>query len=412
VRKAVTAVVTGVCALILVGWRGAPPVAAVSVRPVMPGFTAQQVGTMGAAVCGGQGPTALARVGAVLFVATDRGLYYTKSGGLSSFGTNNQAAPWGLAGLGGKLYATEPRCGVAVANDPVNGSNCRVIEVGPSNGRVLRVVADVCGYGLVADPSTGTLTVAGRNGQVVSVQPSNGAVSPLLSAPAVSLDWSADGRRLYMADSAKAVSVWDRSARRPVAGASALGLAAGTPALGLDGSVLTGSAGAVKASPGGDVAATGEQASALLATSDGVYAAFKAELWLLRGRYTPVPPPGPKGTAPPTTARPRVVTNTTVPRAAVAAPAQAPPPPPPPAPPVPPLATATQAVAQPSAVANPAIVPGESEREAALRLAATGLKPPVPPTVLWLALAGVVCLGGFGVGRAATRRSQAWARSA
>lgn len=393
VRRPVVVLLSAVAALSL----AVPDARAATVQATMPGFSAERVGEFPRSC--GSGPTAVAVVNGTVFVAADTGLYYTTRGGLSSYKGGNQSLPWGLTVLGGALYGTTPHCGLAPATDPVDGSNCNVVRINPGTGRG-RTIAAVCGYGIAADPRTSTLTVAQRDGTVVSVTEA-GAVTTLFAAPgAQTLAWSEDGGRLYVGFEGGAVRVWDRSgALRPVA-SGVRGLAAGTSSVNLAGAVLVGVAGAVRAEPGGDVASTGrEQPSALTASSNGVYAALRDELWLVRGRYSPAPPPGspPPSTPPPT--RPRIAAPVAQPTTPPVAPPQAPPPPPPPAPPVPPLATAAQIAAQPSAVANPAIVPGEQEREAALRLAATRRDPPLAPTVLWLALAGVVCLGGFTLGR-------------
>jgi len=405
VRRPAVVLVSAMAALFLGGVPAAP---AATVRATMPGFTAEHVGSFPNAC--GAGPTSLAVVGGTLFMAADTGLYYTKQGGLTAYTGENQARPWGLTVLNGTLFGTTPRCGTEPATDPVEGTNCRVVSIGTGNGRGTEV-ADVCGYGIAADPRTSTLTVARRDGMVVSVNPDRSAPSELFSAPSArTLAWSEDGARLYIGFENGTVSVWERSGSpRRMAGVSGVrGLAAGTSAVNLAGSALLGVNGAVRAAPGDEVASTGgEQASALVAAPDGVYAAFRGDLWRLRGRYSPPgPPPPPRQGPPPTVARPTIQAPPAQPGPPPVVPPQAPPPPPPPAPPVPPLATAAQVVAQPSAVANPAFVPGESEREAALRLAATRADGPVAPTMLWLALAGVVCLGGFTMGRFGASRSR------
>jgi hypothetical protein len=388
----------------------------------MRGFTAENLGEYPPA-CSGRGPTALTRLGDTVYWAAD-GRLYSKRAGSALNSSGGTGKPWGLAALGGKLYASRPDCATAVTNDPVNGTNCNLVEVNPATDQVIRTVADVCGFGVTADPSNGTLTVATRDGRVVAVR-SDGSTAPLLDGlapdPAVTIDWSPDGRRLFAARQSGAVFSWERASgqQRPVQSANGNALAAGNTNVNMPGSLLVGTkAGAVRAfaidagAPSGDVAASNEAAGALLAAPEGVYVALRTELWLLRGKFTPPPPP--TTTPPPVTAPPTTIGRpppATIPKAVVAPPPpQAPPPPPPPAPPVPPLATATQVVAQPSAVANPAIVPGESEREAALRLAATGQPAPTPPYLLWLALAAVVCAGGFGAG-STTRRARAWART-
>jgi hypothetical protein len=70
-------------------------------------------------------------------------------------------------------------------------------------------------------------------------------------------------------------------------------------------------------------------------------------------------------------------------------------------------------IAQQSSAANPALVPGHEDPEAALRYVATRRAAPTSPTDSWLALAAaaaVVVAGGFVVGRG-SRRDPAFARA-
>jgi hypothetical protein len=396
----------------------------------MPGFTAQSLEPLNRE-CNSSGPTAMAELDRVIYLAGDGKLLIKRSGTAlrREGGASDQVKPFGLAALRGKLYGTEPQCGVAASTNPVTGeTNCDLVEIVTTNAKVARRMAP-CGYGLAADPRTGSLTVALRTGDVVQVDPASGATRETLltglGTTPVTIDWSPDGNRLFIVQQQNsAVLVWDRGGGAPRNLGSAK-TAVAANAVNLAGSVLVGGGTGTavraiavdKGAQAGDVATAGETPSAVLATGDGVYVAFPSDLWLLRGQYTKPPsvttPTPPPTTPPPTTPPPRVTPPTIV--ASVAPPPpQAPPPPPPPAPPAPPLATAAQVVAQPSAVANPAIVPGETEREAALRLAATGRHPPPAPSLIWLALAVLVCMCGLGAGAGvASRRAHrfAWAHN-
>lgn len=393
-------------------------------RAIPPGFHAVEVTDFPEVLCGGDGPTSTTRVNNTAYFAGNGKLYYYTSGG--GLGSHQQdVRPWGLAVVGSAMYATQPHCGAAVVNDPVQGNNCTVVQLNPNTARRIREIAPVCGYAVAGAPGGTMLTVAERNGRIVNVPLQGGGAPQLLvdlaGDPAVSLAWSADGKRLFFVRQSGAAFSWSSGTPRPLPGAGrANSLAIGEP-VSLRGSVLTAGGPsvpvkAVAADPGayaGDVASSSAEAAVLLAAPEGIYVAQATELWLLRGQYSPPstpPPTTPPSTPPPTVAS---VTRTTLaPAIAPPPPVQAPPPPPPPAPPAPPLATAAQVVAQPSAVANPAIVPGEQEREAAMRLAATGRPRQLAPYLLWLLLAAVCCGGGLGAGMA-MRRSDvgryAWA---
>lgn len=407
------------------------PAPAAEMRAVMRGFTAALVRNFSGAVCAGRGPTSVAVVGSTVYFAAGEEIYAV-GGGRTLGSAKGSVGPWGLAVTGGKMYATTPGCGSDATQTAVD-DNCNVVEIRPDNARVVGEVSTACGFALAAIPGTpGQLTVGGRDGRVVSVRIDNGSEADVLmqlgSDPAVSLVWSTDGARLFVAQQSGKASVWTKRNRsmRPLSTGRTSALATGD-GVNMNGSVLAAGDGPspVKAvpfedgAPSGDVAASSASAAVVVAAPDGIYVAQPNEIWLLRGRYSPPPPPGqpPPPGAPPTTIRARVTPTSIVQGVAPAPPVQAPPPPPPPAPPAPPLATAAQVVAQPSAVANPAIVPGESEREAAMRLAATGRPRPLAPYLLWLALAAVVCGGGLGAGVAAGRRSRsdagryAWAET-
>lgn len=399
-------------------------------RAIPPGFQAERLSGYPAAMCSGRGPTAIAVLNNNVYFAGN-GFLYRTGPGRAPEGVQQDVRPWGLAVVGANMYATQPQCGAAVVNDPVQGTNCTVEQVNPNTGKSLRRVSTTCGFAMTHDPRTQTLTVGGRDGRILSV-PLQGSAAPQMlldlggNDPAVSLSWSADGSRLFYARQSGGAFVWQRGggAPRALGGAGRVNSLSVGDAVSLPGSVLTaGDAGvpvkALAADSGafaGDVASGASAAVVLLPVAEGIYVAQSDELWLLRGRYSPAPPPatGPPPTSAPPPTVARVTPTSLVQSVAPPPPAQAPPPPPPPAPPAPPLATAAQVVAQPSAVANPAIVPGEEEREAAMRLAATGRPRQLAPYLLWLLLAAVVCGGGFGAGRA-LRRSDvgryAWADS-
>ena len=392
------------------------PAPAAQMQAVMPGFNAQFVRNFGGAVCDGRGPTAVTLFNNTVYFAAGEYIYAV-GGGRPLGNARGPVGPWGLAVAGGKLYATSPGCGATASPGPVN-DNCNVVEMRPDNAKVVGQVSTLCGFALAADPRTGQLTVGGRDGRVVNIRTDSGDESGVIielgSDPAVSLVWAPDGSRLFLAQQSGKASVLDRGSSRlrslPTGRTSALATGNG---VNMNGSVLAAGDGPapVKAvavdegAPAGDVASSSSSVAVVVAAPDGIYVAQPTEIWLLRGRYTPPPRPGapPPAAPPPPTIRPRITPTSVVRGATPALPPQAPPPPPPPAPPAPPLATAAQVVAQPSAVANPAIVPGESEREAAMRLAATGRPRPLSPSLLWLALAILVCGGGLGAGIAAGR---------
>ena len=407
--------IAGVGLLLLLLAGSARPAHASQVTPSLPGFTAEALDALGTR-CESHAPTAMVASKGTVVVA-NRVAYRRLPG--SEFETSGMSA-WGLAVAGDTFYATQPGCFDDVTVHPVDGSNCRVVEFLPGTGKVTRTVSMECGYAMALDPGTGNLTVATRDGRIVGIRRSDGAtveelVTGLGGDPAVSLDWAPDGRRLFFAQlSGTAVVVTRGGGRRTLPVTGVTGVTAGTAAVNLEGHVLLSVPGerAVrvvspdgKPVPGPRLAAVSSPGRAMVATGEGVLLMLHDELWLLRGRYAPPAPPPPAPTATPAAARVPVAAAPSAPPPPP--PAQPPPPPPPPAPPVPPLATAAQLVAQPSAVANPAIVPGEEEREAALRLAAVGREPPMAPWLVWLLLAVVACAGGTAVGAVSRRTAVA-----
>lgn len=423
VRRRVAWVAAAVAVLTLGTVLGAP---AADMRAIPPGFSAEKITSFPEVLCGGDGPTSTVRLNSTAYFAANGKLYsYRPGGGLAS--QQQDVRPWGLTVVGSNMYASQPQCGAGVVNNPAQGNNCTVVQINPNTARAMREVAPLCAYAITAAPGGSALTVAERNGRVVNVPVAGGAsqlLFDLAGNPAVSLAWSSDGKRLFFVRQGREAMVWSGSgAPTALNGAGRVNsLAIGDP-VSLRGSVLT--AGdpsvpvkAVAVDPGayaGDVASSSAAAGVLLAAPEGVYVAQATELHLLRGQYSP---PAPATTLPPPsvppTVAPRITPTSLVQAAPPPPPVQAPPPPPPPAPPAPPLATAAQVVAQPSAVANPAIVPGDQEREAAMRLAATGRPRQLAPHLLWLLLAAVVCIGGGGLGlglslRRADAGRYAWA---
>jgi hypothetical protein len=420
VRRRAAVITAAVAALSV--W-GVPSAPAAPMTAIPPGFNAEPVTKFPEVLCGGDGPTSTTRLGNTAYFAGNGKLYYYRPGG--GLGSHQQdVRPWGLTVVGTNMYATQPHCGAAVVNDAVQGNNCTVVQINPNTGRSVREVASVCGYAVAPAPGGTRLTVAERNGRIVNVPLQGGAPQLLVDLagdPAVSLAWSNDGSRLFFVRQSGAAFSWTSQTPRPLQGAArANSLAIGEP-VGLRGSVLTAGDPSVpvkavavdQGAYAGDVSSSSAAAAVLLAAPEGIYVAQATELWLLRGQYSPAgpPPTTPPPSTPPTTVA-RVTPSSLLQSVAPPPPVQAPPPPPPPAPPAPPLATAAQVVAQPSAVANPAIVPGEQEREAAMRLAATGRPRQLAPYLLWLLLAAVCCGGGLGAGIAMRRADvgrYAWA---
>lgn len=406
-----------------------PALAQETVTPRLAGFTAVNVGSFETGPCQDEGPTAMVVANRVLYLAAD-GLYVRPPG--SALGREGNLSPWGLAALrDGRLFATQPACGQP-ESEPVAGNRCNLVQFSGGNGAVVRTVSNVCGFALTDDPVGGRLTVALRSGAVVQVDPDSGAQTDQLSGPTadpvVNLDWSRDGSRLYLVRRSGSLSVMERGTTRVLLTSGVTGVVARTEELGLEGFALAAAGNQVRIlstdgrpPPGQALASSNSPTKRTAPGPDGAYVGVSREVWLLQGRYSPPPPPPPPSTTtPPTTAAPE---RRPVPAAQATValppppPAQPPPPPPPPAPPIPPLATATQLVAQPSAAANPAFVPAEEEREAALRLAAVGREPLLAPWLVWLALAVVACAGGGALGRASAARrpspspSPAWSAS-
>ncbi|HEX9969998.1 MAG TPA: hypothetical protein VGB03_07655, partial [Acidimicrobiales bacterium] len=98
-----------------------PAVAAETVTPQVPGFTAAKLGEFGGTPCGEAGPTGVAvRQGSVYIAA---GILYTSSPGGGLTALESGLSPWGLAATpDGRLFATQPSCNQQEQADPVNGS--------------------------------------------------------------------------------------------------------------------------------------------------------------------------------------------------------------------------------------------------------------------------------------------------
>jgi len=374
-----------------------------------PGFSAAFLQTFPGS-CASGGPTGMAVVGTDAFIANGQ-LIRIRDGGAPETYSSSAVQPWGLAAVGGALYATTPACGQD------SGTSCQLVEVNfDSAGRAKRTVGDICATALAADPMTGDLTVYTRDTHVIQdVATGSGARRPPIvtglaaSDPPVSLAWSSSGSTLYVVlRSGRAFTV-DRASgdRRDVA--TGIGaVAAGTAGLGLADHAIVGGgpgAAALQALRPGEtgiaLADADDHVATMAAAGDVIYVAFADALWSVTGRYTPPaappPPPAPK-VVPARPAPPPVVVRPVPP------PVQ-PPPPPPPAPPAPPLATAAQFAAQPATVSNVALVPGQEDPEGAMRYAAV---------VLSLAVAVMVLGGCAGVAsRGSLRRriARAEARS-
>jgi hypothetical protein len=403
-RRALRAV-TLAAALALAGVPGTPVPAATGVTATAPGLQAESFGHWRAAC----GPTGLVATSDGVLIAAGELVLMHPGGEGSTYGSGG-VHPYGFAAIGDRVFATEPACNEAETSDPVNGSNCIVSEAGPQNGHRLARISTACGFGIAADPVTGDLTVGARSGGRVMDVPLSGGPKPDLITdlgpdPAIALAWSADGRTLYGTLRNGAGFAWDRAtkSRRTLAGPM-IAITASPAGFGLGPAAVTGggpSSSAVRSVPPTGSAITlaaADQKVTALTTDHAagrVYVALPDEIWLLTGRYQPpAPPPVIKPAPTPPAVRP-------VP-APTAAPRGAPPvvqtPSPPPAPPAPPTATAAQIAAQPGAVSNVALVPGDQELEGALRLAATAHHRGPPITVVWLALAAAVAVGGVSTG--------------
>jgi hypothetical protein len=406
------------CGLMVIGL---PPAEAASVRPEFEGFTAEYAGTTEPANC----ISAVVSQGDTLLVAAG-GLYTRKPGAaLNTKGGGTSVDPWGLAvGRQERLFATQPACDTTV--NPT-GSNCNLVEFRRDSYAIVKTVPNVCGFAVATHPQNGRLYVASRSGgQISEVDPDSGTVRNTLNLgggePASSLSWSSDGQRLwYVRQGGEYGFLPGSGGARKVLGNGAKGVNADTEPVGLAPFALVTIGEQVRlVAPGTErppksFLASGSSSFGVVGTGPSrTYLSIGPEVFELQGKVPPPPPPPPP---PPTASAPATGAARVPPPAAgtaappPAAPPQAPPPPPPPAPPVPPLATATQLVAQPSAAANPALVPADEEREAALRLAATGLPPSVAPLLIWLALAVAACTAGAVVGVAARPQgARAYAR--
>ena len=406
---------------------GAFPARAASVEVLIPGFTSQFEGELAGGACSGEGPTSMTVLEGVPYLAADGGLYYKRGGGLTFLDGGN-TSPWGVAATrDGKLYATQPACGVEPASPPVPGPECNVVELQPGTARLVRVVSNVCGYGISAHPSNGTLLIGARDGGVISLDPSTGASRRVIDVwgedPGLTIEWTQDAKRFYARRRSGSVVSFEPPQTHGAVASNTTAMGVMTAELNLSGTVLVGNGQGVitakEAGPTEPLARASEPIRLIHAGPSGVFVVLPSSLWLLNGKYTPPPPaaapaptaaPAPPPTAPAATAPPPRPATPAAPT--LAPPPQAPPPPPPPAPPAPPLATASQLVGQPAAMTNAAIVPGDAEREGALRLAATAYRSPSLATwPLWLALVAVVCMAAPVTGRAARRLVPARARA-
>ena len=408
------------CVLIVV--IGVPPASAASVQPEFEGFTTTYAGTTEPAPC----MSSVLLYGDTLLVAAGE-LYTRKSGAALSRkgGGSADVNPWGLAvGRRQRLFATQPSC---TTTGNVSGSDCNLVEIRGDNHAIIKTIPNVCGFAVAAHPQTGRLYVASRSGgQIIEVDPDTGQVTSGLniggSEPAYSLSWSSDGQRLWYVRQGGEYGFLPRGGARRVLGNGAKGVNADSEPVGLAPFAFVTIGDKVRlVAPGNErpprsSLATGSSSFGVVGTGPSrTYVSIGPEVFELQGK---VPPPAPPPPPPPPPPAPAATAGRVPPPAGAAgppppaAPPQAPPPPPPPAPPIPPLATATQLVAQPSVAANPALVPADEEREAALRLAATGLPPPTASWLVWLALAVVVCTTGAVVGAAARPQgARAYARA-
>jgi hypothetical protein len=383
------------------------------------GFAASQVGDLSLGCT--TAPTALAVLGSAVYVACGR-LVRDESGQAEAYTGSSAIHPCGLATVGGNLYATTPACTEPhTTGDPVNPSNCQIVQVSTSAGGVARIIGSVCGTVMTADPVNGHVTVYVDDQHAIQdVNLASGARDisflPMTTDLPVSLAWSTNGSTLFVVRQSGAAFALDRTTlQQRSLGAGWAGVAAGTAGLGLADAAIVGGgpgSGAVQAlragQPGVALASTGDRVAAMSASGDIIYVAFAQELWSLTGHYTPPAPPPAPGVTRPAPARPAPPPPAVV--RPVPPPAQ-PPPPPPPAPPAPPLATAAQFAAQPATVSNVALVPGQEDREGALRYAATAHDAGLPVVYVWLALAAAVTVTAAGLGRrtAGTRLAHAHA---
>ena len=385
------------------------PASARAFSTVPPGFTPAQVGDF-TRPCGDAGPSAVATTGTVHYYAVDGALeswdpaQHQRRVGGSSSGVH----PYGLAAGGGKLYATQPGCG-----EPRDLTvTCNVVEVNANNGDDVREVAPVCGTALAASPDGTQLAIATANG-IIRVATSGANPETVSPARALSVAWV--GSTIYFVREAdRGVSSIAGSLTGPI---GARAIAPGTAAMGLENQLVVSTDRGLSILPvsGGtpkQIAAASDMGQAVATAGNVILSGKRPDAWVLRGRYTPDPPPAPVAApvSPPPTrpapAPPRQEPVARIPRTP-APPPLAPAPPPPPVPPAPP-APVPVFVAQPSTVANPAMVPGLLDPEAAYRLAATRARPPLSPTLVWLALATAGSVAAFTAGTARGRRRLAY----
>ena len=347
----------------------AAPAGAARFSTVPPGMTQEKVADFGGG-CDGGGPSAVATDGTVH--------YFTVNGDLQK----KQPQPadqrsvggnvFGVAVAGGALYGTQPGCD---ERPPGLGEACNVARINPADANDTTPIADdVCGTAITASPDGRRLAVATENDIVTMT--TDGGNRQTVPGPARALAWM--GSTIYFVRPDGGISTTSGSVTGPV---GARAIAAGTAALGLENQLIVATGTGVSILRDGRLTEIARSTDVVaLATSGNVILAGKRpDAWVLRGRYTPEgpPPPAAAPVAPPPTRpapappTPRAETITRAPRTP-APPPIAPAPAPPPVPPAPP-APLPVFVAQPSTVANPAMVPGQADPEAAYRLAAVAL---------------------------------------
>lgn len=377
------------------------PAAAREFSSLPPGFAAEQVGEFNVS-CGGAGPSGTATDGTVHYWAIDGELELKKP---REDQRRVEADPFGLALASGGLYATQPGC---TDRPPGLGAPCNVVRLNPATGGVTPV-AEVCGTAIAASPDGGRLAVATAD-EIVTMTTA-GVVQQRIPGVARSLAWMSS--TIYFVRPDGGVSSTTRPLTGPI---RARAIAPGTAALGLEDHLVVSTDTGLSIVPVGggapkEIATAPDMGQAVATSGNVILVAKLPDAWALRGRYTPAgpPAPAPAGVAPPPpptqtprAAPPRADTISPVPRA----PAPPPVPPPPAAPPAPPAPPAPLPVfvAQPSAVANPAMVPGQHDPEAAYRLAATRAPRSLAPTLIWLALATAGGMAAFVTGTQSGRR--------
>jgi hypothetical protein len=383
------------------------------------GFKASLVDALESS-CGGAGASAVATDGSTHYFAINGSLYSKRpQSPLRSY--SGRVEPWGLALSGGSLIATQPGCDTSQANQaPGPLTDCDLVRVSAENGESLGTIADICGTGVAALGSS--LAVATRDGRIVTVGASGGAVRDVatnLSPVATQLAWALDGGTIFFTrldgDGVWSVPAGGGAVKR-IASVAGRGLIAGTKALGAAGKLLVAGGGRLQLVriDNGTRAEAGEASSLagpIAAAGNTILVAMTQEAWVLKGAFPGPPPPPRTVSAPPAGAPPPPPAAPGAPPAALPPPPISPAPPPPPVPPAPP-APVQAFITQPSAVTNPALVPGQEDPEVALRHAATRRQPVASTAEVWLIFvvaATMIGSAGFLAGHSRQRRSPAWA---